>query len=96
MASYEFVDSADNDPGMINAVQAGEWLGVLFDLQLGDTYFDVINGLNDGTILVGIKVQGFPDGGSESFVLIPAPSAIFLSGIGVVLVGWLRRRRTLL
>jgi hypothetical protein len=96
--TLDVLDDADADPSRtINGIQPGEWLGVLFDLRGGKFFDDVIGGLDDGTILIGLKVQGFGEY-SESFIndgFIPAPGAIVLGSVGVALVGWLRRRRLL-
>ena len=86
---------ADADPPpTTNGVGPDELLGVLFNLQTGVTYANVISAMDSGTAIVGIKGQGF-DEFSEGFITIPAPGAIILGSLGVGLVGWLRRRRTL-
>jgi len=88
--------SADSDPPVQpKGVNPGESLGILFNLQDSRTFNDVINELNDTTLRIGIHVQGFDSGGSESFVNIPAPGALLLASIGLTLVGWIRRREVL-
>ncbi|MBN1788222.1 MAG: hypothetical protein JW806_07485 [Sedimentisphaerales bacterium] len=95
-------------PPFDNGVAPGEELGILFDLINGAVYSDTLDALNgsgfvDGNLIVAVQVQGFDDGGVESFVtigteplpatiIIPAPAALLLGSIGVTMVGWMKRR----
>ena len=88
--------SADSDPPVQpNGVNPGESLGITFNLAGGGTFDDVLAELGDGTLRVGIHVQAFDTGGSESFVNspIPEPHAVALFAIGALLVGTSIRRR---
>lgn len=85
--------AADSDPSaQPNGVNPGEWLNIRF---AGESFANVVAGLNSGDLRVGIHVQGFATGGSESFVTTPIPEpetyAMLLAGLG--LMGFVARRR---
>ncbi len=88
--------NADSDPPtQPNGVNPGESLGVIVNLDAGVTYADLLLDLNSEDLRIGIHVQGYEFGGSESFVnFVPVPAAVWLFGSGLLgLVGVARRRR---
>ncbi|MDO9272733.1 MAG: PEPxxWA-CTERM sorting domain-containing protein [Rugosibacter sp.] len=102
-----FLADADSPPtknGVQNSDATGEWLVIDFSLKSGKTFADVLAALalpgsipTDATpwLRVGLHVQSFTGGFSESFINSPIPEpetyAMLLAGLG--LVGFAARRR---
>jgi hypothetical protein len=82
-----------NPPAQPNGVNPGEMLTIIFDLQGGGVLQDILDELGDGTLRIGIHVQGYSSGGSESFVNVPEPALGLLLALGLLGGGWIRKAR---
>lgn len=89
-----FADS----PGTNNdGVDQGESLGIAF-YTLPSGFDAIISAINSGDLRIGMHVQGFSNGGSESFVstpsAVPEPTTMLLFGLGILgLTGVSRRKK---
>lgn len=90
IASFSLDADAPVQPMGVNP---GESLNVVLNLQPGATYSDILNELASGELRVGIHVQGFTGGGSESLIinLVPEPSTAPLLCIGLIGLAYQRR-----
>ena len=92
-------DANDGINNSLSPIENGEYLGIIFDLQDGKSYADVITALanpedTDDGLRIGIHTKSFADGSSASYVNVPVPipTAALIFGTGLIGLVGIRRR----
>ena len=65
---------------------------LIFDLELGMNFADLLADLDNGDLRVGVHVINFANGQSESLIS-PEPASMLMLGLGLGALALLRRRR---
>lgn len=74
-----------------NGIGPGEWLAVIFDLQQGSSFSDLILQLNDGDFRIGQEIHGVSSNLiTVNGAAVPEPASAVILGIGTML---LRRKK---
>ena len=99
----EDYDASANNPAPKDGINATtsdlEYLGILFDFEIGASFTQLTSAITDGSFRIGMHVQGInPDDGdySDSFVSgapVPEPSTLLLLGAGITGLAFYRRKK---
>lgn len=92
-----------HSPAPFNGINAGEVLGISFDLKRNKSYTDVVSAINSGNLRVGLHITSLPDCSSEWAVnstltppVVPEPASIALLGFGSIAMCYRRKKKTAL
>jgi hypothetical protein len=78
---------AATSPPAFHGIEPGEQLIVTVNLDHGTTYSDIISGLIDGSVRVGMHVIALPEGSNFSAVSeAPEPATMALLGFGSMIL----------